>query len=120
MGYQRRVMGEAVDSGSFTVGVPLNEECETVNSTATPGSLVEIDSRGGGGEPSHPTVTFEQGYSSGEMSGLAFGMVFGGLLIAGVIYFFALRNNVRAGIPVMRGLDNPLTGLSNLTGLGKT
>jgi len=24
------------------------------------------------------------------------------------------RNNVRAGIPVMRGFDNPLTGLTNL------
>jgi len=72
----------------------------------------------------HPTVTYEQGYTSGDMAGLAIGMVFGGLLLAGVIYFFALRNNVRAGIPVMRGLENPLTGLSNLgttlTSLGKT
>ena len=67
-------------------------------------------------------------YTSGDMAGLAIGMVFGGLLLAGVhlihllplnsfkicplvsvqhslaqvIYFFALRNNVRAGIPVMR------------------
>ena len=48
------------------------------------------------------------------MAGLAFGMIFGGMLLAGVIYFFALRNNVRAGIPVMRGFDNPLTGLTNL------
>ena len=51
---------------------------------------------------------------SGDMAGLAFGMIFGGMLLAGVIYFFALRNNVRAGIPVMRGFDNPLTGLTNL------
>ena len=48
------------------------------------------------------------------MAGLAFGMIFGGMLLAGVIYFFALRNNVRAGIPVMKGFDNPLTGLTNL------
>ena len=51
---------------------------------------------------------------AGDMAGLAFGMIFGGMLLAGVIYFFALRNNVRAGIPVMRGFDNPLTGLTNL------
>ena len=50
----------------------------------------------------------------GDMAGIAFGMIFGGMLLAGVIYFFALRNNVRAGIPVMRGFDNPLTGLTNL------
>ncbi len=48
------------------------------------------------------------------MAGLAFGMILGGLLLAGVIYFFAMRNSVRAGIPVIRGFDNPLSGLSNL------
>jgi hypothetical protein len=67
-------------------------------------------------EPGGPTVTYEQGYTSGDMAGLAIGMILGGLLIAGVrrgsraysappfqvVYFFALRNNVRAGIPVMR------------------
>ena len=61
-----------------------------------------------------PHVTYDKGYTSGDMAGLAFGMIFGGMLLAGVIYFFALRNNVRAGIPVMRGFDNPLTGLTNL------
>ena len=57
---------------------------------------------------------FDQPNIAGDMAGLAFGMIFGGMLLAGVIYFFALRNNVRAGIPVMRGFDNPLTGLTNL------
>ena len=65
-------------------------------------------------------ITGAPRYTSGDMAGLAIGMVFGGLLLAGVhlllllqrsspfvsfcqvIYFFALRNNVRAGMPVMR------------------
>ena len=33
----------------------------------------------------YPRVTYEQGYTSGDMAGLAFGMVFGGLLVAGVV-----------------------------------
>ena len=71
-----------------------------------------MDRRGSGDQGTH--VTYVKGYTSGDMAGLAFGMIFGGMLLAGVIYFFALRNNVRAGIPVMRGFDNPLTGLTNL------
>ena len=74
--------------------------------------MCRLDRRGSGDQGTH--VTYVKGYTSGDMAGLAFGMIFGGMLLAGVIYFFALRNNVRAGIPVMRGFDNPLTGLTNL------
>ena len=75
--------------------------------------IFRLDKRSSGGDTG-AHVTYEKGYTSGDMAGLAFGMIFGGMLLAGVIYFFALRNNVRAGIPVMRGFDNPLTGLTNL------
>jgi len=119
----KQLLTQAVDSGNFFIEVHLNGG-GTVRSQAVPKSLRELDSRSPHHDDGHPTVTYEQGYTSGDMAGLAIGMVFGGLLLAGVIYFFALRNNVRAGIPVMRGLENPLTGLSNLgttlTSLGKT
>ena len=88
---------------------------------ATGQSMEEIDGRAHHPHQG-PTVTFEQGYTSGghhvtntaitlilaitsmtgDMAGLAIGMLFGGLLVATVIYFFALRNNARASIPVIR------------------
>jgi len=110
----KQLIQQAVDAGTFVIYIPLNDDGQgSVNSTAT--KLIEIDARpGSGGGKRSPHVTYVKGYTSGDMAGLAFGMIFGGILLAGTIYFFALRNNVRAGIPVMRGFDNPLQGLTNL------
>lgn len=103
----------AVTAGTFVINIPANSGNNPENITSTASSIHQLQHRGDGGNTG-PRVTYDKGYSSGDMAGLAFGMIFGGMLLAGVIYFFALRNNVRAGIPVMRGFDNPLTGLTNL------
>ena len=84
------------------------------NVTSTGLEMVVLTDRKGHANPDGPHVTYDKGYTSGDMAGLAFGMIFGGMLIAGAVYVFALRNKVRAGIPVMRGFDNPLQGLSNV------
>merc|ERR1712123_44529 len=104
----------AVDARTFVISVPENNGGSqgSVNSTAS--KLIGIDARPGAHSKPDPHVSYVKGYTSGDMAGLAFGMIFGGFLLAGSIYFFALRNNVRAGIPVMRGFDNPLQGLTNL------
>lgn len=102
---------DAVNNGTFSIFIPANEGGVDITTTAS--SLIKLARRSDGGGIG-PKVSYSKGYSSGDMAGLAFGMIFGGMLLAGVFYFFALRNNVRAGIPVMRGFDNPLTGLTNL------
>lgn len=102
---------DAVNNGTFSIFIPANDANADITTTAS--SLIKLERRSDGGGIG-PKVSYSKGYSSGDMAGLAFGMIFGGMLLAGVIYFFALRNNVRAGIPVMRGFDNPLTGLTNL------
>lgn len=115
----RAALQAAVLAGNFSIEVATGDGFVK----ATGQSMEEIDGRAHHPHQG-PTVTFEQGYTSGDMAGLAIGMLFGGLLVATVIYFFALRNNARASIPVIRGLENPLTGLSNLgstlTGLTKS
>jgi len=90
-----------------------------VTITAVSGSLLEIDVDGGGPgdlNDNNFNVNYKKGYSSGAMAGLAFGMIFLGMLVGGVIYFLSFRNNVRAGLPASRSFENPLAGL---TGLGK-
>jgi len=104
---------DAVNAGNFVINIPANSGGNAENQTSTASSIIKLEKRSNGGGIG-TKVTYSKGYSSGDMAGLAFGMIFGGMLLAGVIYFFALRNNVRAGIPVMRGFDNPLTGLTNL------
>jgi len=105
-----------IDKGEFVIKVNINDgQGGKLDSTALPGGMSELDSRGNG-LPDGTNVTYKAGYTSGDMAGLAFGMILGGLLLAGVIYFFAMRNSVRAGIPVIRGFDNPLSGLYNKFG----
>ena len=70
------------------------------------------------------TVKFVQ---KGDMAGLAFGMLFLGALVGGVVYFFALRSRVQSSGPSltmgsgMRGYgnqaygDDPLKGTSDLS-----
>ena len=84
------------------------------NVTSTAVRMITLADRKGQPGQHGPHVSYDKGYTSGDMAGLAFGMIFGGMLIAGAVYMLALRNKVRAGIPVMRGFDNPLQGLSNV------
>ena len=84
------------------------------NVTSTAVRMITLADRKGQPGQHGTHVTYDKGYTSGDMAGLAFGMIFGGMLIAGAVYMLALRNKVRAGIPVMRGFDNPLQGLSNV------
>lgn len=48
------------------------------------------------------------------MAGLAFGMIFLGIAISSVVYYFFLRGGGRSGSGV-KGLSNPLHGLSNIS-----
>jgi hypothetical protein len=49
------------------------------------------------------------------MAELAFGMIFLGMLLSGLVYYFILRSKVRSLLPTnVRGFDNPLSGTSNL------
>jgi len=52
---------------------------------------------------------------SGDMALLAFGMIAMGVVMSGLLYFFVLRSGARANLPTMRGFDNPLTGLFNIS-----
>jgi len=110
----KKLLQDAVDSGKFVISVPENNGGGQGKVDSTASQMIEIDTRSGNNNKPGPHVSYVKGYTSGDMAGLAFGMIFGGFLLAGTIYFFALRNNVRAGIPVMRGFDNPLQGLTNL------
>ena len=51
----------------------------------------------------------------GDMALLAFGMIAMGVVMSGLLYFFVLRSGARANLPTMRGFDNPLTGLFNIS-----
>jgi len=109
---------QAVDGNNFTL-FEISPNNEFVTITAVSGSLLEIDVDGGGPgdlNDNNFNVNYKKGYSSGAMAGLAFGMIFLGMLVGGVIYFLSFRNNVRAGLPASRSFENPLAGL---TGLGK-
>jgi len=85
------------------------------NTTAVKNSLRVLDPSKFAPPPG-TSVSYTAGYTSGAMAGLAFGMIFLGMLVAAGIYVVFLRNNVRAGLPVMRGIDNPMAGLKNLVG----
>ncbi|XP_023345136.1 uncharacterized protein LOC111714296 [Eurytemora carolleeae] len=103
----------SVNSGTFVL-LLLGVDNSVKNITAVPNSLHEVDSQGGGGGGGGTNVDYQQGYTSGAMAGLAFGMIFLGMAVSGGVYFVLFRNNVRSGLPVMRGIDNPLAGLANL------
>jgi len=49
------------------------------------------------------------------MALLAFGMIAMGVVLSFLLYFFVLRARVRSNMPTMRGFDNPLTGLFNIS-----
>jgi len=70
----------------------------------------EVDRPHGG-----PTIDSSSGYSAGDMALLAFGMIAMGVVMSGLLYFFVLRSGARANLPTMRGFDNPLTGLFNIS-----
>jgi len=100
---------KAVDLGNFRV------ELEgSIHTTVTAFQMRTVDDSSNGMLAPDITVTYTKGYTSGSMAGLAFGMIFLGIIIAGGVYFVSLRNNIRAGTPVMRSFANPLHGLSDL------
>jgi len=115
-------LGAAVDGGTFQLIILGDADDNNMfyNETAISGSMREVDvsngdGLGGGLGGINTQVNYDKGYSSGAMAGLAFGMIGLGLLVAGVVYAVFFRNNIRAGLPVQRSFENPLSGLTGLS-----
>jgi len=114
-------LGSAVDQGTFTLFIlgDADDSQLVYNETAVGGSMREIDVNNGGGLAGglgeNNKVSYDHGYSSGSMAGLAFGMIGLGMVVAVGVYAVFFRNNIRAGLPVLRSFDNPLTGLTGIS-----